>query len=177
MKSLILKLKENLKDITNVRLKEIKIEDIVFEKKVKLSCFYCSKYNTRWTCPPRIPKLDYEELVKEFQNAVIIYTKMDFTKENYEEIRHQSSVIVHKAILKAEKILLENGESLFASFVGGSCKLCKNGCSDDKCRNPGLARIPMEATGINVIKTVSKYGLEIKFPVKDSLYRIGLILF
>lgn len=177
MTNLLKKLEENLKDFKNIKLKKIEIEDIIFEDKVKLSCFYCSKYNTRWTCPPRIPKLDYKNLIREFENAVIIYTKMDFTNENYEEVRHQSSVVVHRAILKAEKILLENDESLFASFVGGSCKLCKNGCSEDKCRNPGLARIPMEATGINVIKTVSKYGIDIKFPVLNSLYRIGLILF
>lgn len=175
--NLLMTLQKELKNLKNINLIEIKINDIVFEDKVKLSCFYCSKYNTKWTCPPKIPQLDYKNLVKEFENAVIIYTKMDFTKENYEEIRHLSSVVVHKTILKAEKILLENGESLFVSFVGGSCKLCKNGCSPDKCRNPGLARIPMEATGINVIKTVSKYGIDIKFPVSTSLYRIGLILF
>lgn len=161
----------------NLTVQKIKVEDIIFEDKVKLSCFYCSKYNTRWTCPPKIPQLNYKELVKEFENALLIYTKMDFTKENYEEIRNQSSVIVHRAILEAEKIILESGESLFASFVGGSCKLCKNGCSSDKCRNPGLARIPMEATGINVVKTVEKYKIEIKFPVVDSLYRIGMILY
>lgn len=172
---IVLNLKEKLKK--NIFLKKIDVNDIIFEDKVKLSCFYCSKYNTRWTCPPKIPQLDYKNLVKEFNNALLVYTKMDFTKETYEDIRNYSSVVVHKAILEAEKIILESGESLFVSFVGGSCKLCKNGCSSDKCRNPGLARIPMEATGINVIKTVAKYGIEIKFPVVDSLYRIGMILY
>lgn len=171
-----IKLEEIFKS-KDIHIKKINVNDIIFEDKVKLSCFYCSKYNTRWTCPPKIPQINYKELVKEFENALLIYTKINFTKENYEEIRNQSSVIVHKAILEAEKIILESGESLFISFVGGSCKLCKNGCSEDKCRNPGLARIPMEATGINVIKTVAKYGIDIKFPVVDSLYRIGMILY
>ena len=40
------------------------------------------------------------------------------------------------------------------SFIGGSCKLCKNGCAKDKCNNPGMARIPLEATGVNVIKSL-----------------------
>lgn len=160
-----------------IEIIKIKKEDVIFEKKVNMSCFYCSKYNTRWTCPPKIPKIDYEELISEFDNVLIIYINLKFDDENYEIIRQNSSVILHKSILKVEDFLLKNNQSLFNTFVGGSCKLCKNGCSEDKCRNPGKARIPMEALGINVVKTMEKYGIEIKFPVVDNLYRLGMILY
>ncbi|MGL5000429.1 MAG: DUF2284 domain-containing protein [Cetobacterium sp.] len=172
------KLEEFIKNLDNdIKMIKIDKKDIVFQNKVKMSCFYCSKYNTRWTCPPRIPAFDYEKLVEEFDNVVIVYVDMKFTPETYEHVRHTSSFVLHKAILKIEEFLLENNESLFNTFVGGSCKLCKNGCADDKCRNPGKARIPMEALGINVVETMKKYGIEIKFPVTDSLMRLGLVLY
>ena len=41
----------------------IKAENFIFEKRVRLNCFYCSKYDTKWTCPPRIPELDYEVIL------------------------------------------------------------------------------------------------------------------
>jgi predicted metal-binding protein len=148
----------------------------VFEKRVKLNCFYCNKYNTSWTCPPKIPDLDYKEMFNEFENYCVVYGEFPFVEETYSKVRAESSVIVHKAILEAESYLLQNGNSTYLSFIGGSCKLCKNGCGVNKCNNPYLSRIPLEATGVNVIKTLAKYGIEIKFPVKDKIIRAGLLL-
>lgn len=54
-------------------------------------------------------------------------------------------------------------------------KLCKNGCAKDKCNNPGMARIPLEATGVNVIKSLANIGIKIEFPLIDKFYRFGLI--
>ena len=62
------------------------------------------------------------------------------------------------------------------SYIGGSCRLCKSGCGKDRCNNPYLARIPLEATGVNVVESARKYGISIEFPVKEFLIRIGLIL-
>ena len=68
-----------------------------------------------------------------------------------------------------------NNNSLAISFIGGSCKLCKNGCGKERCNNPGMARIPLEATGVNVIKTLENIGIKVQFPIKDRFYRYGLI--
>jgi predicted metal-binding protein len=54
--------------------------------------------------------------------------------------------------------------------------LCKNGCGADKCNNPYLSRAPVEATGLNVLKTAAKYGIDIIFPPKETMFRIGMIL-
>lgn len=48
--------------------------------------------------------------------------------------------------------------------------LCK-----DKCNNPGMARIPLEATGVNVIKSLDNIGIKIEFPLINKFYRFGLI--
>ncbi len=155
---------------------DIKPEEIVFEERVKLKCFYCNRYNEKWTCPPKIPKVDYEKIIKkEYSNAIILEYKLPIVNNNFEEIRIRTTNYLHKSMLKVEKYLYEKNCTLATSFIGGSCKLCKN-CNPEYCNNPLMARIPMEATGINVIRTMKKLGVEIKFPITDSLSRYGLLL-
>lgn len=153
----------------------IKISDIVFERRNELLCFYCARYNNKWTCPPRIPKCDYKALFAEYDNAAFIYreTAVD---GHYEDSRNESTVQLHKVLLDAEAFLLKNDNSTRVSFIGGSCKLCKNGCAPDKCSNPYQARIPLEATGVNVIKSAVKVGIKITFPATEIIIRLGLLL-
>jgi len=155
---------------------QININDFVFQKKAKINCFHCAKYNYCWTCPPRIPELNYRELFNEYENAIIVYKKFYFEKDTYAKVRIDSSLNLHKALLEAEKFLFNRGNITNISFIGGSCKLCKNGCSSEKCNNPYYSRIPLEATGVNVVETLAKYNVSIKFPVKDYLIRVGSLL-
>lgn len=151
-------------------------KELLFEERVKLKCFYCEKYNKTWTCPPRLPDLDFKKIVSEYQNAMFVISNNIADKDNYEDVRRKSSVEIHKAMLHLERFLWDNNNSLSVSFVGGSCKLCKNGCSKDECRNPGLARIPIEALGVNVISSLNKIGYNIVFPTDKQFIRAGLIL-
>jgi predicted metal-binding protein len=152
-------------------------KEIVFEERISLLCFHCKNYNYKFTCPPRIPKLDYRHIIgNEYQHGMLVFTRMAFTAEDYPEIRTSSTIRIHKALLYLEKLLFLEGVSTPLSFIGGSCKLCKTSCSQDKCNNPYHSRIPMEAAGINVVTTAKKVGIEISFPVKESLLRCGLIL-
>lgn len=160
----------------DIEMMEINPCKLIIEDRVKLSCFYCGRYNTNWRCPPKIPDIDYGAVFREYKRGAFIYSEFPFTELTYAEVRTDSSVALHRAILEAERYLLGNGYSLFSSFIGGSCKLCKNGCGKDKCSNPYQARIPLEATGVNVVKSAGLYGINIKFPVESSLIRIGLIL-
>lgn len=38
-----------------------------------------------------------------------------------------------------------------------------------------MARIPLEATGVNVIKSLDNIGIKIEFPLINKFYRFGLI--
>ncbi len=148
-----------------------------FEKRVQLLCFHCMHYNTKWTCPPRIPDIDYNTIInEEYKNGLVIYCKMSFNRKEFTEVRYKSTNLVHKALLHLEKVLFDHNVPMAVSFIGGSCKLCKNECAVDKCRNPYTARIPIEAVGINVVSSFRKIGIEIKFPVTDVLNRYGLLL-
>lgn len=147
-----------------------------FEERVKHKCFHCKNYKVKWTCPPNIPDVDYQCLFGEYdQGAIVIYTT-SVTKETLDERRYLSTNYVHKGLLFLEQVLYEHNNSMALSFIGGSCKLCKNGCSDKRCVNPGLSRVPLEATGVNVIKSLKQYGIDIIFPITDKLCRYGMIL-
>jgi predicted metal-binding protein len=169
--------KSELKKVNkNIEIYNIKKEQIIFEKRVLLNCFYCSKYSRQWTCPPNIPKIDYVEMINEYDNILIIGCSYKTNEDNYSDIRYKSTNEIHKSLLILEKVLWKNNFPMAISFIGGSCKLCKNGCAEDKCRNPSKARIPIEATGINVIKTLENINIKLDFSNNLQISRYGMIL-
>lgn len=153
-----------------------KAEDLVFEERVKMNCFYCGKYNTNWKCPPQIPNIDYRKMILEFDHIAYIYVKVKIGKSNFEQVRRESNIYLHRALLECEKWLYQRDNSTALSFIGGSCRLCKNGCAPDKCANPYQSRTPVEALGFNVVKSAKQVGLEIVFPPIDYMMRVGLLL-
>jgi predicted metal-binding protein len=151
-------------------------EEIVFEERVRLACFNCVRYGVNYTCPPRIPQVDYKKIISEYSNALLVWCVVDYDNETEADVRRDSTLLLHRALLQAEKYFWERNNSLATSFIGGSCKLCAQGCAKEACRQPRLARIPVEAAGINVIETCRKKGLNISFPPDGRIYRIGLLL-
>jgi len=155
----------------------IKPNELVFEENVKMNCFYCGKYNNNWRCPPNLPNIDYQKMMNEYNMGLFVSLSYEIVnKEEYTTIRNESSVVLHKTLLALEKWMWNHNRSNAISFTGGSCKLCKSGCGKEKCNNPYMSRSPLEAIGVNVIKSAHKYGIEIKFPTDTKLMRIGLLL-
>lgn len=151
-------------------------QKLVFEERVRMSCFNCGKYKANWRCPGNMPKnIDYKKVVKEYKRGAFIYVKIPFDRDNYEDVRSESSTILHRALLSMEKYMYEHDKPLVLTFIGGSCKLCKI-CGKDKCNNPSMARSPLESTGCNIVKSAKKYGIDISFPPKEFMMRLGLIL-
>lgn len=169
-------LQEARKKYPSVMGLEIDSDDLIFEERVKMSCFYCGRYNNNWKCPPRIPLIDYKKMLDEYEHCAMVWLVMPVTPETLEDVRVESSVTLHKTLLEMEQFIFHENNSTCLSFIGGSCKLCKNGCSKDRCSNPYKARSPVEAMGVNIIKSAQKYGLTIAFPIKSELVRIGLLL-
>jgi predicted metal-binding protein len=155
----------------------IKPSDLIFEERVKLLCFNCGKYNNNWKCPPIIPQnIDYHKVFCEYNNAAFIWLKLPITPATYNDVRNDSSIFLHKALLDMEKYLWDRDNPTALSFIGGSCKICKNGCGKDKCNNPYRARSPLESTGVNILKSAAKYGIKITFPPTEYMMRLGLLL-
>ncbi len=164
------------KEHPELHMKACDPKDIVFDERVKLMCFQCARYNVSWRCPPRIPELDYQRLFQKFENAAFVWVDIPMTKATYADVRNESSLMLHHGVLALEKILLSRNIPVYWSFIAGSCKLCKSGCGREKCNNPYLARIPLEALGVNVVQSAAKYDINITFPATDHMMRLGLIL-
>ncbi len=150
--------------------------ELIFEDRVRMACFNCGHYDQNWKCPPKLPNLNYAKMISEFDNAAFVWVEYSLNKDNYADVRTESTNTLHKTLLAMEQYLLENGCPIYLSFIGGSCKLCKTGCGKDKCNNPYQSRSPLEATGVNVVKSAAKYGIHIEFPARERLIRLGLIL-
>lgn len=152
-------------------------KELIFEENTKMNCFYCGKYNNNWRCPPHLPDIDYPKMVQEYDFGLFVYLTYQINNaEEYSSIRNESSVALHKLLLSLEKWMWNHNCSNAISFTAGSCKLCKNGCGKDKCKNPYMSRSPLEAIGVNVIKSARKYGIDVRFPTDKKLMRIGLLL-
>jgi predicted metal-binding protein len=153
------------------------LDDLVFENRVRMNCFYCGRYNRNWKCPPHLPDLDYPAMFREFDYGALVYVKMPLAGARYEEVRTNSSVRLHKGMLRMEQYLWQHhGDATYLSFIAGACKLCKNGCGETHCNNPYLSRSPIEATGVNIVKTAAKYQLDLSLPPKEFMYRCGLLV-
>lgn len=152
-------------------------KDLVFEENVKMNCFYCGKYNSNWRCPPNLPDIDYPRMVAEYTNGLFVVLQYEIaSKEEFTFIRNESSIVLNKLLLSLEKWMWDHNSSTVISFGGGSCKLCKGGCGKEKCNNPYMSRSPIEAIGINVVKSARKYDIDIRFPTNEKLMRVGLLL-
>jgi len=149
--------------------------NIVFEERVLFNCFFCKNYGYKWSCPPNIPNLTFSTVLNEYDNYVLLFHKKKFENEITIDDRIQSTSIIHMLGLKLEKILWENNHPMAKIFIGGGCKLCTN-CPKTGCVKPYFRRIPLEAIGVNVIKTAANVGMEIVFPPKDYFYRVGLLV-
>lgn len=155
----------------------IKPQELVFEESVKMNCFYCGKYNNNWRCPPHLPEIDYKKMMEEYDQGLFVVLRYDIEEESsYTDIRNESSVTLHKILLSLEKWMWNHNQSTAISFIGGSCKLCKGGCGKEKCNNPYMSRSPLEATGVHVVKSAHKYGIDVRFPTDKQMMRIGLLL-
>ncbi len=157
---------EQLREILHAKYSDmdavaIRYEDLVFEERVRLKCFQCRNYRTKWTCPGRLPAFDFRKLLGEYEHLAVI------TGKDGNEL--------HRAMLYLEKELFSRNEPMAVSFIGGSCELCKDGCNKDACVHPEQARIPWDAIGCNVTRSLANIGVEVDFSGKE-ICRYGLLL-
>ena len=151
-------------------------KDLIFDLKVSEACKSCKRYGLTGCCPPNIGEfIYYRKLLKRYTFGEFYIEKFIVEdKEKYREIGRSSSLELHEILLKKRQALLNKGHFLNVILGGGSCKYCKE-CSIP-CKMPQFRAIPIEATGINVIETLHKLGLFMKFPVRRTFYRVGLVL-
>lgn len=160
------------------------INSMVRDFRTDIKCKTCSKYGKNLTCPPYSPDFNYfTKLYASYSFAVILGKKWLYNNiEDFNVCRVQSSVDLLNVLLQIETLANSYGFYWAVSFGAGSCKLCKVcDVSNKVCKNPDRSRYPLEATGVDVLKTCKNIGINIgDFPhiCKDSghFWRIGLVL-
>src|SRR3989339_766021 len=153
----------------------IKIEDIVLDMRASFKCWSCARYGKRATCPPNIASIEYfEKLYQKYQTGILIGKKWDLKTEPMEEVRETSGLSIHKMLLNLEKQALNRGYYFAVVFIGGSCRFCGKPACGPHCDCPEAGRVPLEATGVDVLKTCEKFGIKVSFPDPKTLWRVGL---
>ncbi|MCL2404626.1 MAG: DUF2284 domain-containing protein [Defluviitaleaceae bacterium] len=128
---------------------EFKIEDIVFDPRVVLKCIFgCSDYGRSHTCPNQRSPLtmkEYEEIFRHYKRGIIIGC--------------DSKPLSQKISYEIERACFLDG--YYFAFSLSDCGLCSN-CSKingEDCRIPSKARPAFHSIGVDVFKTVEKFGL------------------
>ena len=172
---------EELKEILHakypeVEVREIQYEDIVFEERVRLKCCHCKNYKEKWTYPGKMPALDYRKIISEYEHQAVVISKVAMKGSVTQEQFREAVVKLHKAMLYLERELFKRNNAMAESFIGCSCQLCEEGCAAEQCRHPEQARVPWDATGCNVVKTLERIGVKVEFPATEYMYQYGLFL-
>lgn len=126
-----------------------KIEDIEFDSRTILKCMFgCSDWGKGCTCPSRKGSLmpwEYKEVLSGYKWGLIIHSNSKEVSQNV------SFEIEREAFLKG----------FYFAFSMSDCALCSEcaGFREKDCVHPDKARPAFHSVGIDVFKTVHKFGL------------------
>lgn len=147
-----------------------------FNDKVREMCKSCKRYGVNAHCPPHLEPVNYyKNILPIYQHGILYYDTYEADFYKWKEIGKESSLKLHNFLLEERDRLFNNGHYFVSIFGAGGCKLCDK-CSFP-CRQPQKAISPIEATGLNVVYLMKYFNIELKFPVKDNFYRIGMVLY
>ena len=169
---------------------------VVIDERVRFKCEVprCAGYGQYLTCPPYVMSVEgFSRIRSGYKWGLLVQVEaknIDSTDKGKERISRailkENNKLHHPFKLKlleiveaVESAAFKKGMRFATGLVGGSCVLCER-CVDDKasqvCRHPFRARPPMEAVGIDVVKTAQNAGLPIHLSSLKNVVWTGLIL-
>jgi predicted metal-binding protein len=161
--------------------KKITPEDIVFDPRTRFKCRACGKYG-RPHCPPNIPGIvEFGRMIKKYSDVFIVVKKCPYSGvDTFPVVREESGRELHRILLSLERQAISENFPWALSFIGGSCRICKE-CDPNRPRCNELGRISVEGTGIDVARTLAFAGLILPsfgHPRVDGgeFWRVGLFL-
>ena len=169
---------------------------VAIDERARLKCEVprCAGYGQYLTCPPYVMSVEaFAKILSKYQWCLLVQVeakdihsldrgkgRIDKTvlKDN-RELHRPFRLKLLQVVEAVEAAAFKKGMGFAAGFVGGSCVLCDR-CVDDKtseaCRHPFRARPPMEAVGIDVIKTAESAGLSVHLSSSKNVIWTGLVL-
>lgn len=128
-----------------------RIEDIVFDPRTILKCMYgCNDWGKGHTCPSRPGSLkpwEYQKVFEQYRWGIIIHsTDKKISQDVSFEIEREAFF-----------------HDYYLAFSLSDCALCKECCGMKgvECAHKQKARPAFHSVGIDVFKTVRKFGLPI----------------
>lgn len=164
----------------------IRASDIVVDERVIMKCMIprCRHYGDL-VCPPNVMKpAEFRTILEKYRYGIMLSTEyknpprppsLENSDEVSREIRTKAAEL-SEILLKLESYTLSKGCRFAAGLTGGSCKYCDECIGSGKCLHPYKARPSMEAVGIDVVATLRNIGIELAFPVTDTVKWWGLLL-
>lgn len=134
-------------------------EDIEFDSRALLKCMFgCKDWGKGPTCPSRPGSLkpwEYEQIFKKYSWGIIIHS--------------HDKKISQDVSFSLESEAFTDG--YYLAFSLSDCACCSTCCGTKglDCANPRKARPAFHSVGIDVFKTVRKFGLPIE-TLKDPSY-------
>lgn len=129
-----------------------RLEDIEFDSRTILKCMFgCGDWGKGHTCPSRAGSLKpwkYKEVFGKYSRGIIIHS-------TDKKVSHEVSFAIEReAFMKG----------YYFAFSLSDCAQCKEraGFKAKDCVNPKKARPAFHSVGIDVFKTVRKFGLPIE---------------
>ena len=171
-------------------------KQVVIDERVRLKCEVpkCAGYGQYLTCPPYVMSVEaFSKIRSSYKWGLLVQVEakdIDSTDKDKGRINrtilkenrklHRSFKLKLLEIVEAvESAAFKKGMRFATGLVGGSCVLCEK-CVVDKsskaCRHPFRARPPMEAVGIDVVKTAQNAGLPIHLSSLKNVVWTGLVL-
>ena len=169
---------------------------VVIDERVRLKCEVprCAGYGRFLTCPPRVMSVDaFSRIRSGYKWGLLVQVEakdIDSTdkgkgrinqailREN-RKLHHPFKLKLLEIVEAVESAAFKKGMRFAAGLVGGSCVLCERCVGDrssEACRHPFRARPPMEAVGIDVVKTAENAGLPIHLSSSKNVLWTGLVL-
>lgn len=148
-------------------------EDVVVENWVRLKCqFGCPSYGKKLSCPPYSPKPEEtRKVLDEYSKAYLIgYNGSSilnkYDTDNMDEILPKVIDDIRISLIELERHAFLSGYyKSFVYGVCGSCTICDKCVVEEgmlTCKYATRSRPSMEASGIDVFKTVKNAGLDIE---------------
>ena len=151
--------------------------DLIFEDEVREMCKTCKRYGTNAMCPPFVDSVEhYREVFTSYKYGEIYAMLFEIDDpNNWMKLGIASTLKMQSLLIQARNELIKQGYYDIVLLGAGSCKRCS--ICTVPCRNPEKSLISLEGAGINVVKMMKRFGIEIKFPVEETFYRIGGVFY
>jgi predicted metal-binding protein len=149
-------------------------------------CEGCGNYHQGGGCPPLAPKFD--DIIKTKRYSIMIYAKL-LSKYKSEGVKNSNNYYIH---YRFQDIILSNlltnlGYTIRDDYNNlvflnnGFCMGCSKKCSfklgENICRNPKKRTFSLEATGVNVEKTLkNEFGIELQWYNKENYRDIDFMV-